>query len=264
MNFDFIIQVYLFVLFFALGSVMGSFLDCAAERYVRGEKLPKGRSCCDRCGHILSAKDLIPIFSFLASRGRCSYCKERIPKECLVVELLTAVLFSVVWLHMGWSWELVMYLILCALLMWIALIDWKIHIIPDWLVLAMIGNRLFFCCFEGGALLSRLFALLVGACSVSIPLLLLSVCMDHILKKDTMGGGDIKLLFALGMYMHWAEMLLLLFVGCVIALIYIFCMTKKDKNSEFAFAPFLCCAWLFVFLFGENIFTWYLSLIFGI
>lgn len=262
MKFDFWMHSYIGFWLFILGSVMGSFLDCAAYRYVRGEAWPKGRSYCDKCGHILAPKDMVPIFSFLFFKGRCSYCGKSISRECLIVELFTAVLFSVLGIHLGWSLKLIMYLALCSFLILITLIDWKIHIIPDVMVIAIMTNRLIFFFLENGIWLKGFLHMLLGACSVAIPLLLLSLGMDFLLKKESMGGGDIKLLFALGMYMTWIEMLLLLFVGCLIALIYIFFVTKKEKHSEFAFGPFLSCAWVFVFLFGETIIEWYQSLLF--
>ena len=63
--------VYFCALAFLLGACMGSFLNCMAWRIVHGESVLRGRSHCDVCGHVLTARDLVPIVSFLAHRGRC-------------------------------------------------------------------------------------------------------------------------------------------------------------------------------------------------
>lgn len=262
MDLDLFMNIYIIFWLFILGSVMGSFLDCMAYRYVNGQSFVKGRSHCDKCGHVLSAKDLIPIFSFLVFKGKCVYCNNNIPKECFWSEFFTAIIFCAIGLKIGISLELVMYIILCCFLVVITIIDWKIYIIPDMAVFAIIVNRLVFFIFQEGFSIERFLNILLGACSVSVPLLIISLIMDYILKKETMGGGDIKLLFAIGMYMTWPEMIFLIFTACVIALIYFFFATKKEIKSEIPFGPFLSCAWILVFLYGEFFIQWYISLLF--
>ena len=148
MDWDLFMNIYIVFWLFILGSVMGRFLDCIAFRYVNGQSFVKGRSHCDKCGHVLGPKDLIPIFSFLASKGKCRYCNQNIPKECFWSEIFTAVIFSVIGLKIGISLELIMYIIFCCFLIAITIIDWKIHIIPDMAVIGIIVNRLIFLSFK--------------------------------------------------------------------------------------------------------------------
>lgn len=240
-----------------LGAVMGSFFDCAA---VRGG-LPTGRSCCDHCGHGLGTQDLIPVFSYLLHRGRCAYCGEIIPIHCLISELAGAVLFVSLGLKFGLSLELVMWLILGSILLLLALVDWFTHTLPDRLLLAAGVNRLLFLFFLHQPVKETLLSMVLGAFSVSLPLLILSLVMDQLLQKETMGGGDIKLLFVLGLYLNWLEMLLLLFVGCVLALAWVLGPGKKHSNGEIPFGPFLSAAWLVVILFGTPWIQWYQGLL---
>ena len=113
MDTDSILQLYLAVWLAVLGAALGSFLGCAADR----GGLPTGRSRCDHCGHVLAARDLVPVASYLLCRGRCRYCGERISARCLVSELAGAVLFAALGLHFGLQLELVMQLILGSLLL---------------------------------------------------------------------------------------------------------------------------------------------------
>ena len=101
----------------------------------------------------------------------------------------------------------------------------------------------------------------LGAFSVSLPLLLLSLVMDALLKKDTLGGGDIKLLFVLGLYLSWLEMLLLLALACVLALLWAAGPGRRRAGGEIPLGPFLAAAWLAVTLFGAPLIQWYLSLL---
>ena len=84
---EIIIMVYLCVWLGIFGAVWGSFADCAVSRWAVGERMFTGRSRCASCGHVLSVLDLIPVFSWLFRRGKCKYCGERIPADCLLAEL---------------------------------------------------------------------------------------------------------------------------------------------------------------------------------
>lgn len=257
MDVDQLLQLYLTVLMAVLGAVLGSFFNCAADR----GGLPTGRSRCDRCGHVLGAGDLIPVVSWLLRRGKCRYCGGAIPKSCLAAEGAGAVLFAALALNFGPRPELVMWLILGSLLLLLSLIDWKAHTLPDGLLLAAAANRAVFLFLLGQPLLPTLGRMALGAFSVSLPLLLLSLVMDRLLGKETLGGGDIKLLFVMGLYMSWLEMVLLLFMGCVLALAWALGPGRRRAGAEIPFGPFLSAAWLLAVLFAGPCIRWYQSLL---
>ena len=257
MEADVLLQWYLTLWLAVLGAVLGSFLCCAADR----GGLPTGRSRCDACGHVLRAWELIPIFSYLCSKGRCRACGAAIPGHCLAAELAGAVSFAALGLHFGLSLELVMQLILAGLLLLLSLVDWTAHLLPDKLLAAAAVNRLVFLFLLREPLGEALPWMALGAFSVSLPLLLLSLFMDWLLKKDTLGGGDIKLLFVLGLYLSWLEMLLLLFSACVLALLWAAGPGRQRAGGEIPLGPFLAAAWLLVTLFATPWIQWYFSLL---
>lgn len=229
--------------------VLGSFLDCAAARYAAGGGwLPRGRSRCDACGHILGAADLIPVVSWLLRRGRCRYCGAKIPADCLWAELAGAALFAGLTVRFG----------LTALLA-LALVDGRTHEIPNGILLFAAAVRLAFLPLLDVPVLEQLAGMAVGALSVSAPLLVLSLVMDKALGRESLGGGDLKLLFVLGLYMRWPEMLLLLLLGCLLAQVWAL-LPGRDRRREIAFGPFLAAAWALTVLFGDGLIQWYQSL----
>ncbi len=200
-----------------LGAVLGSFFDCLAWRRAHGESIWRGRSHCGSCGHVLTVRDLVPVFSYLFARGRCRYCRAKIPADALLAELAGMAAFALLTWKTGLVPELAMWLILAALLLLLSLIDFHERLLPDGLLAAAVANRLIFFLLSGNAA-ARLAPMLIGAFSVSLPMLLVSLIMDRVLGRESMGGGDIKLLFVLGLYLDWMQMILLLFTACILGI----------------------------------------------
>jgi prepilin signal peptidase PulO-like enzyme (type II secretory pathway) len=257
---DMFLTIYCLFWLAVLGSVAGSTLDCMAWRYVNGESPLKGRSHCGSCGHVLGVRDLIPIVSYLAGGGTCRYCGEKIPSECLVAELAGVLVYVSLGIHFDISMELLMWLIAGSILLLLSLIDWHVQLLPDQLLMAAIVNRILFMFILGQPLGQTAIRMLTGAFSVSLPLLVIVLIMDKVVGRETMGGGDIKLLFVLGLYMTWMQMFLILLAGCLLALVAAVWMKQKRPDGAISFGPFLAIAWLIVLLFGDPLIQWYLSL----
>ena len=96
--------------------------------------------------------------------------------------------------------------------------------------------------------------------SISLPMLILVLIMEKILKKEAMGGGDIKLIFVIGLYIGWEKSLLMLFVACVIGIIAGCIQMRKENENYIAFGPFLSAAAVISMLIGDGLIGWYLSL----
>ena len=258
---DTYLTIYLALWSGVLGAVLGSFFDCTAARYAAGAGwLPRGRSRCDACGHTLAAADLIPIVSFLLRRGRCRYCGGRIPADCLWAELAGAVAFASLALRFGPTLELPMWLLLAAALLAAALVDARVHEIPH-APLAFAGAvRLVFLLLLREPLAPTLRDMALGALPVPLGLLLLSLLLDRVLGRESLGGGDVKLLFVLGLYLTWAEMLLLLLAACVLGLCWAL-RPGADRTAPMAFGPFLAAAGLLTVLVGQGLLAWYLGLL---
>ena len=119
-----------------LGACLGSFVNCLAWRLANGESVLAGRSHCTSCGHVLGALDLVPVASWLALRGRCRHCGQRVSPRYVIVEALMAALFAAVVVRYGLSVQTVAYLVLVCILMSVALVDLDTFIIPNGFVVA--------------------------------------------------------------------------------------------------------------------------------
>lgn len=198
----------------AAGLVMGSFLNCYAIRLVKGEPIARGRSHCVECGHTLSAADLVPLFSWLFLKGRCRYCGKKISAEYPLSELICAIIFVSFILKFGISIKLLEMLIVASITFCIAICDIKDYTIPDRLIIAGILCRAVFVLFSGDMAKNALQSL-IGGLSISLPLLVIVILMEKVLKKEAMGGGDIKLFFMTGLYFSWQVNLLSLILACI-------------------------------------------------
>ena len=113
-----------FVLFIGLvGLAVGSFLNVCIDRLPRGQSIVALTSHCDSCGHRLSVLDLIPVFSFLWLKGRCRYCRTRIPRRIPIVEMATGVLFGFVALRYGVTVEALVVLAFVSVLLVVFVVD---------------------------------------------------------------------------------------------------------------------------------------------
>lgn len=253
------VVIYIYVLTGLLGLVMGSALNCLSMRLARGEKWSgNSRSVCVRCGHPLSALDLIPLVSWLALGGKCRYCKAPISGRYPATEALLAVIYiSLLW-RFGLTVHTLCAAVLCSCLFCLSLVDLETQIIPDRFLVIPAVVRIVELLAEGGfsALLSGVWPGLVIGGGV----LILSLIMDKVLKKDTMGGGDIKLLAVLGMFLSFPECLLMVMIACVIGIVMASVLMKVNSETPFPFGPALSLAAWITLLAGSGVIDWYLGL----
>lgn len=274
-------RTYFMVVAFVLGTVFASFLGCMGWRMCKGESVLKGRSHCDSCGHALGARDLIPIISYLTSKGRCRYCGAPISKMNLYGEIVMGVLFALFTSASSDFFNLSLRLFFICILYLITVTDIYEQIIPDSVLITAILVRvvhfLISYHFELSdtimyivkpPLWSELLQLLINGLAVSLPLLILVLIMEKVWKKEAMGGGDIKLLFVTGLYLGWIKNILVVFFACIIGIIVGMIQKKKTQEEEteeeqpfyFAFGPSIAISAVFVMIFGNLILNWYLSL----
>ena len=283
--------IYILTLAFVFGTVLGSFIDCMAWRIVKHESVLNGRSHCDVCGAQLTAGDLIPIVSYLKSGGKCSHCGAKISPESTWVELLLGVTSVVLVLKFDLSFTALRFMGLAVILMGLSLVDLKTYIIPDrfhvlgiiwWLMtLPLIaltkgqGVTSYFArevLGSGGVLsqtgtgslssielmLQDLKNGLISAFGIALFMLVLSIIFDKVSGKESLGGGDIKLLFMTGLYMRPGVAVFNLILSCIVGLVFVFIL-KKEKIP---FGPSISLAAMISILLGSEFVDWYIGLLF--
>jgi leader peptidase (prepilin peptidase) / N-methyltransferase len=266
---------YSAILVTVLGLCTGSFLNVCIYRIPNGLLLRTPPSHCPACKARLAPLELVPVLSWLWLRGKCRHCSKPISPRYLFVELLTGALFLLCWWRMPDIWRLMPALILTSVLIVAAFIDAEHTIIPNGLALfgAVAGIVLVAICTlvtgappwlaaaEGPvpwyrALSGAAAGVLVGGGS----LLLLDIISRLILRKDGMGGGDVKLMAMAGLYLGGPATLVALMLAVVaggLAGIVLLAAKRLKRGDYFPFGPFLAGGAFASMLFAGNILQLY-------
>lgn len=259
---DLTFYIFMIVITAVLGAVMGSFLNCAAWRIAHGESFIKGRSHCTVCGHELKALDLIPIFSWIFLRGKCRYCKTAIPLRYPASEALFSLAAVLCLLRFDLTVAaLVNFVFLCCLFC-LSLVDLETQIIPNGCVIIPAVAWIIGLPFDWyGWKYVGFHALAAFALGGGV--LVLSLIMDKVLKRESMGGGDIKLLAVTGLYLGMVRSLFALIAACVFGLIFALLRRFRKRNSDkqFPFGPCIALAAAVMLFCGDWIAAWYKGLL---
>jgi len=254
------INYFLLIIYFILGTAFGSFVNVWSRRLLKG-KSPTGRSACEHCGHVLSALDLIPLFSFIALYGRCRYCSKPLSWQYPLGEFFTGLLFAAsIWLT-GYDVLLSLPLLVTAVgLVAIFATDLSKQIIFDQnLAAVFIGSLLYRLFLRLPNLEYRLlFFDLIGA----LVFWLLLWFTRTLTKGKGMGEGDPPLAFSLGLLVGypliWVAVFLSFVVGGIIGAVLVL-SGEREMKSRIAFGPFLILGAYLALFFGESLLFWYLK-----
>jgi leader peptidase (prepilin peptidase)/N-methyltransferase len=241
--------------------LVGSFLNVLIFRLPRNESVVLGRSKCTRCRNEIAWHDNIPVFSYIALKGRCRHCDQTISPRYPVIELISALIAVSLVSHYGLTLlSLWMYMFLAILLV-ITLVDWAHQIIPDVLSL-------------GGILLGWVGAVvclpvsfvdsLIGTIAGGGLLFLIALGYKIVRKVEGMGGGDIKLMGMIGAFLGWQMVFPVLLIASFFGAGYGIYLLVRGGNSQtaVAFGSFLAPAAAVVLIFGAGLWRSYIGLFF--
>ena len=255
-------EIFTYFIYLALGLIIGSFLNVVIYRMPREISVVKPPSSCPKCGHAIKAYENIPVFSYIFQGGKCRGCKEKISIRYPIVEMICGLLW-IIPLALGLSYaEASLAALFSSALLAVFFIDFEHMIIPDRIVLfiMLLSIPAFF--IETNILW---YERLIGFAAGGGLLLLIAILAEKILKKEGMGGGDIKLMAAGGLILGWQNILLSLFVGAAVAMVVIIIMTplkkKFPKGEQIPFGPALSIGMLICYYFGADMISWYLQII---
>lgn len=227
---------------FLFGLIIGSFLNVCIYRIPREESVSFPPSHCPVCKENIKWYDNVPVFSYLALKGKCRVCKTKISPEYPIIELLNGVLYLGVYLKFGLSIVLIKWFVFISLLIVLSMIDIKTYEFPEKLTFSLIFFGYIYSFISPDLTLEMSF---IGSAVYAFPFMLIYAYGESILHKDIMGFGDVKLAAGIGAFLGYKNFFMsyMFFtgsfvIGALISVILI--LTKiKERKELIPFGPFL-------------------------
>lgn len=230
----------MWILWFVIGAGMGSVANALIDRLPRGESWVKGRSHCDKCGHVLGISDLIPLLSYVLLGGKCRYCHKKIPVRNFLVELVMAVGISYLGYLSGLSYLMGIFFVTVV----IAVMDWETRLVSEWLV----GLWLILVILANWGNWANWTGTVVGVGVIG--------GIWAISRGKAMGFGDVEIAAVMGWWLGWMGVAVALWVafvsGAIIGVIKGI-KGKKGLRGEIAFGPFLIFGSWMAYIWGERL-----------
>ena len=239
--------IYMFV----IGTIMGSFFNVIGYRLSKNESAIKPRSHCEFCGHILAWYELIPIISFLIQGGKCRKCRAKLSWWYPLIEIITGLFFMSCYLCYGFTYDLLLALIISSVLIITCISDFNYLVILDEvLVVSSLAALVVIFLKEGfnGLIISLLSGLLMF-----FFMLMVKIVGDKAFKRESLGGGDIKLSLFIGLVLGYKLSFINLVLASFLALPVAFYYLVKLKDREVPFGPFLIISTFIIYIFSTQI-----------
>lgn len=260
--------IYIFV--FIFGAIIGSFLNVCIYRIPKGLSLVKPPSHCPSCQYPIKFYDNIPIISYFILKGRCRYCKSPFSFRYPFIEALNGFLYVLIVARFGLIWLDAFYFVFISTMVVIFFIDLDCQIIPDkitlpGIVLGFISGALFlpdpFLRYTELGWKNSFIGLLSGF----FLFLLIAEIGRLILKKNAMGGGDIKFMAMLGGILGWKGVLMTTFLSSFLGAfvgIFMTFLQKQDGSKKIPFGPFIAIGASICLFYGQEILEFYMQLMY--
>ncbi len=247
-----------FFFVFVFGLIVGSFLNVCIYRLPKGIFFKKQFSFCTHCEKRIRWFDNIPLLSYIFLKGKCRYCQKKISFIYPLVELLTGSGFLLFYLKWGLTAYFFIGCLFLSLLIVATWTDFKERIIPDEIslgglalgfILSIFFPFLHESSFIGYSVLDSFLGILIGGGSLYITGILGAL----VLKKEAMGGGDVKLLAMIGAFWGWKLSLFTFFLAPCLAIIPGICQLIFKKEHTLPYGPFLAFTSLVALLFLPDV-----------
>jgi leader peptidase (prepilin peptidase)/N-methyltransferase len=227
--------------------------------------LSKPRSACPQCKTPIRALDNIPLISWLVLKGKCRDCSARISARYPFVELLTATMCALIALKFPMSHYSIALLFFTFSLIALTFIDLDTMLLPDQITLPLTWFGMFLALMGWSPI--TLQASVIGAMAGYLSLWSVYWVFKIVTKKEGMGYGDFKLLAALGAWLGWQQLPMIILLSSLVGIVFGIAqlrMQKKGIDKQFPFGPYLAIAGWAALLWGDNISFWYYSSILGL
>ena len=226
------------VIFFIIGLIFGSFFQVVGTRLPNNESIISPPSHCTNCNTRLKWYELIPVVSYIFLGGKCKHCKKKISIKYPLYEIFTGICFSLCYIVFGLSIDIIIPITMISTLIIIIISDIEYMIISDEVII--ISSILI--------IIETLIIKGITAAIISIGtgifgftvMYLIKIVGDYIYKTESLGGGDIKLFFLLGLVISYKTLIVVIFLSSFI--------TISKKDNIVPFGPFISLAAIFIIL----------------
>ena len=247
------------ILIIILGLIVGSFLNVCIYRLPRNLSIVKPRSKCTNCNHQITAMENIPVISYLFLLGKCSECKTNISIRYPLVEILTSLVYYIVFLYYGMSIETILLIILFSIIIVLTFIDIDFQLLPNNLLIASLIPIIIFVILRYP---NNLFEHIIGGIILFSIFLIIGYLGKLVYKVDSMGMGDVKYAAVIGLLLGWKLGLTAFAISFFSAAILIAIMSiskRINRKQRLAFGPFLSIGLFISFFWGNKIIDWYMG-----
>ena len=232
--------IFYSIVAFIYGTIFGSFYNVLGERIPEKKPVVMTRSECPHCKHKLTPIELIPIISYVIQGGKCKKCKKKIPVFYPLFEIASGFTFLAVYLAYGFTPQALVPLTLLSVFLITVVSDLNYLLILDEVLIpafVLLVIEMLLVEGLGDTILHILHGLAAAGIMASIKLM-----GDFMFKKESMGGGDIKLMFFIGLVLGWPSALMSVFVASLIGFPISLAVLKYHKTNVIPFGPFLVVA----------------------
>ena len=248
---------------FMFGTMVGSFLNVCIYRLPKDESVVFPGSHCGACGKPVRWYDNIPVLSYFLLGGKCRDCKVAFAIQYALIEMLTGLIFVLFYQVFALSGVGFAYLVLALALLVQSMIDVRHKIIPDTItlpgiILGVVLSTAFPALQGSGTWWGGLSGSVLGVLGGGGFLYFIAVAAEKILKKEAMGGGDVKLLAMIGAFLGLRGVAWTIFMGSVLGSFAGIYFKIKKSEDEIPFGPFLGVAACLYIFFGDRVIDWYL------
>lgn len=247
------ILIPIYIMIFLFGIVIGSFLNVCIYRIPKKESIVVESSHCMNCNHKLQWYELIPLFSYMALRGKCKECKAPISIQYPIVEAANGLVCVFIFWWNGLNSDSLLYCCLFSALLVLSVIDFRTFEIPLGINIFILALGLIMTVLHYNDWLDHV----IGFFAVSIPIAMIILAT----KGRGMGGGDMKLMAVVGLFLGWKLTVLAFILGCITgAICHVIRMKVAKADRVLAMGPYLSIGIFISMLFGDILISSYLTL----
>ena len=217
------------------------------------------RSACPACGHAIGALENVPLISYVALRGKCAGCKARISPRYPLVEALTGALSGYIAWRYGFTWQTLALLVFVWSMIALAFIDLDTFYLPDDITLPLVWAGLL---ANMGGLFVDLQSAVIGAIAGYLALWIVFWGYKLATGKDGMGYGDFKLLAAIGAWLGWKMLPVVILLSSLVGAIVgtsLIVFARHGRNVPIPFGPYLVLGGLIALFWGDQLLHYYLQ-----